>query len=240
MRINQSIERALDILECFSKEKPESGLSELSRNVGLPKATVFRLAETLVQKGYLVKNSKLSSYQLGYKILNLGNVFLSTMDYRKIALPYMRKLRDETNESVTLYISVNDRERLCVERFQSTSGLTPVVYVGDILPIDAGAAGKVLLAFRGDSGALFSGCKVTNEELETIRKQGYSISYSERNADVTSVSAPLLNQHGRVIAALAVSGPEFRCQGKWLDDIIKLTRETSRKISVELGYTSCN
>jgi DNA-binding IclR family transcriptional regulator len=232
--INQSIERALDILECFSAGKSEFGLSELARHAGLPKATVFRIAETLVERGYLIKDSKVSSYQLGYKILNLGNALLASTDYRKISLPYMQKIRDETNESVTLYIEINDRERLCVERFQSTYGLSRIVNVGDIFPIDAGAAGKVLLAFR-DSKTLLPEYSVTQEDLALIRKQGYAISHSEREMGITSVAAPILNQYCHAIAALSVSGPEFRYKGEWLEKIIKVTKDAAAKISRELG-----
>jgi DNA-binding IclR family transcriptional regulator len=232
--INQSVDRALDILECFSAGKPEIGLSELARQVKLPKATVYRMAETLVARGYLIKDNKASFYQLGYKILNLGNAFLSTMDYRKISLPYMQKIRDETNESVTLYIPLNNRQRLCVERYQSMHGLSKIVHVGDIFAIDVGAAGKILLAFC-DPKALTADYKVAKEELAIIRKQRYAISYSEREDGVTSVAAPLLNQHCHAIASLSVSGPDFRYQGEWLDNIISMTKEAATKISRELG-----
>lgn len=235
MEKNQSIDRTLDILECFTASKPRIGLSELTRAVGLPKATVYRMAETLLSRGYLEKDPIDQCYQLGYKVLNLGNVMLSNLDYRKIALPYMQKVRDETNESITLYIAINNRQRLCVERCQSTHGLSRIVNVGDILPIDRGAPGKVILAFK-DPETLLPDYYVTADELEIIRKQGYATSHAEREDGVSAVAGPLFNQHGQVVASLSISGPSFRYEGERLAEFIAIIKDVTRTISRSLGY----
>lgn len=231
---NQSLDRTLDILECFTACRPRIGLSELGRAVGLPKATVYRIAETLLARGYLIKDVTDQSYQLGYKVLNLGNTLLSTLDYRKIALPYMQQLRDETNESVTLYIAINDRQRLCVERFQSTHGLSRIVNVGDIFPIDRGAPGKVLLAYK-DPNDLLPDYAVTVAELAAVRKQGYAISHAERETGVSSVSAPLFNRYSQIVASLSISGPSFRYEDENLKKFVNLIKEATNSISRTLG-----
>ena len=148
MEKNQSLDRTLDILESFTVGRPCLGLSELARTVDLPKATVYRIAETLVARGYLIKEMKDQSYQLGYKVLNLSNVMLSHLDYRQIALPHMRQIRDETNESVTLYIALNAKQRLCVERVQSTNGLSRIVNVGMFFRSNAVRQVKSFWPFR--------------------------------------------------------------------------------------------
>jgi len=167
---NRSLERALDLLECFSETRHKIGLSELTRMVGLPKATVFRMAETLVFRGYLIKNPNEQSYQLGYQILGVGKAMLSSLDYRNVALPHMRRMKEETNESVTIYIAADTRHRLCVERVQSTQGLSRMVYVGDLFPIDRGAAGKALLAFQ-EPRQLLPDFVVSVQELDEIKEQ---------------------------------------------------------------------
>lgn len=235
MNTNRSLERSLDLLECFSEFKPKIGLSELARMVGLPKATVFRMAETLAIRGYLAKNSSEQCYQLGYRILGIGKVLLSSLDYRNVALPYMRKMKEETNESVTIYIAINERERLCVERVQSTQGLSRMVYVGDVFPIDRGASGKALLAFI-DSETLLPDYAVSQEELARIRRDLYAVSHAEREAGVSSVASPIFNHHGKVIAVLALSGPTFRYQGEQLEEFIKKIKAAAAAISKEMGY----
>lgn len=234
MGANQSIGRTLDIIECFSLEKHSIGLSELARLSGVPKATVFRLAETLVERGYLSKDPKGQAYQIGYKVLYLSHILLSYLDYRKISLPFMKKILTETNQSVSLYIVFNERERLCVERFQSTQGLSRIVNVGDVFPIDRGAAGKVLLAYQ-NSETILSDYKATLEGLEQIRRQGYAISHAEREFGVSSVAAPLFDQHYQIVASLAVSGPSFNYDGENLENIIRLTKDSAAQISRQLG-----
>lgn len=235
MNTNRSLERSLDLLECFSEDKPKIGLSELARMVGLPKATVFRMAETLAMRGYIAKNSSEQCYQLGYKILGIGKVLLSSLDYRNVALPYMRKIKEETNESVTIYIAINDRERLCVERVQSTQGLSRMVYVGDVFPIDRGASGKALLAF-GNLNNFLPDYAVSKEELVTIRQNMYAVSHAERETGVSSVASPIFDYKGKAIAVLSLSGPSFRYQGEQLDAFIKKVKAAAADISKEMGY----
>jgi IclR family KDG regulon transcriptional repressor len=235
MDANQSIERTLDIIECFSLQKHSIGLSELARLSGLPKATVFRLVETLVKRGYLTKDLEEQTYQIGYKVLYLSHIVLSQLDYRKVSSPFMKKILDDTNQSVTLYIAFNKRERICVERLQSTQGLSRIVNVGDVFPIDRGAAGKVLLAFQ-EPEALLSDYKITEGELEQIRRQGYAISHAEREFGVSSVAAPLLDQCSQIVASLSVSGPSFSYEGENLKNIIRMTKKSAMEISRQLGY----
>lgn len=234
MEKNQSLDRTLDILECFTVSNPKIGLSELARAVALPKATVYRIAETLLDRGYLIKDQKDQSYQLGYKVLNLSNVMLSHLDYRQIALPYMKQIKEETNESITLYIALNSKQRLCVERVQSTNGLSRIVNVGDVFPIERGAPGKVLLAYQ-DPASLGPDCAVPADELEKIRRQGYAISYAEREQGVSAVAAPILNQYGQIVAALSISGPSFRYENENMKKFIQLIQSVARNISRSLG-----
>ena len=235
MEKNQSLDRTLDILECFSTSRSKIGLSDLARAVCLPKATVYRIAETLLARGYLIKDAADQSYQLGYKVLNLAGAMLANLDYRKIALPYMQQMRNETNESITLYIAANDRQRLCVERVQSTAGLSRIVNVGDVFPIDRGAPGKVLLAYQ-DPAAL-QDYAVSSAELERVRSRGYAISYAERETGVTAVAAPIFNREGQILAALSISGPSFRYEGENMDRFILLIKEAAASISQKLGFT---
>ena len=235
MNKNQSLDRAIEILECFSIENSKIGLSELARSSGLPKATVLRLAETFVERGYLVQNPRDRTYQLGYKILKLGNILLHNLDYRQIAFPYMQQICNETSESVTLYIAMNEKQRLCVERVQSTKGLSRIVQVGEIFSINIGASGKVLLAFR-DNDADLTDCRLTSEEVAEIRRNGYAISHAEREVGVSGVAVPIFDRQRQLIAALSVSGPSFRFTAEHIANIIKTAKNAAEKISVELGY----
>lgn len=238
MATTRSVERALDLLECFTSERVDLKLAELARLVDLPKPTVFRMAETLVARGYLMKDQENQNYRIGYKILSVASSFLAHVDYRLVALPHMKKIRDETNESVTIYMPVKDKgTRVCVERVQSKQPLRQVVTVGDEFPIDRGAAGKVLLAFCDFEWSKY---RTSEQELLKIRELGYAISYSERDKGVTSVASPIRNNLGQTVASLSISGPSFRYESEQLQKFIDIALAASKTISCELGCPNNN
>jgi len=156
-------------------------LGELVEATGLPRATTHRLAAALEVHGFVARDGD-GRYQLGPRVALLGLPLL--------ARPALEALRDETGESVQLYVRRGDR-RLCVDALESPHGLRTIVPVGALLPLDAGSAGKVL---REDAVAL---------------RRGWAESVEERQRGVASVSAPV-RENGRIIAAVSVSGPVER------------------------------
>lgn len=228
----RAVERALDLLECFSKNKSEIGLSELARMLMLPKATVFRIANTLEDKGYLFQDPERQAYRLGPKAAALGNAFLTNLDYRVIALPLMKNLRDEMQETVSLYISVENQYRMCVQRVESPHILRQFINIGDRLPLNRGSAGKLLIAFQKLAVDLDG---LEPAEIIKIHKQGYATSFEERERGLASISAPVFDNRGETIASLTVSGPAFRFSANE-QERIKKTVETAQQISFRLGY----
>lgn len=225
----RAIERAFKLLECFSTENPQVGVTELAESIGLPKATTFRIAETLEQLGYLNKDESRQAYTISAKVLRLGQVFLDNLDFRTVAISYMKKIRDTLDETISLYIIVNNK-RVCVERINSSQSLRRVVTVGDEVPLGRGASGKVLLAFSElDFG-------VDEEVLENVRKNGYAYSASERGEGISAISVPLRNFKGEVIAALTISGSSIRYNEESVPRYIKLMKETAAEISARLGF----
>lgn len=228
----RSVERALEILECFSKDRKEVGLSELSRVLVLPKATVYRLARTLESQGYLLQNPTTQTYRLGPKVLGLAHVFLAELDYREIALPYMEELRNIVHESVSLYIA-NGEQRICVQRVEGLHALRQVVHIGDRLPIHEGASGKILTVFQDLKKYIQ---QFDPEVVKQIREQGYAVSYEEKDQGLTSISVPILNHSSQVIAALVISGPIFRFSASNIQRFVKEMLKTANHISYQLGY----
>lgn len=155
---------------------PLAGLVEAT---GLSRATAHRLAVALEAHG-MVRRSGDGRFALGPRLAGLG--------LADLALPVIERLRDQTGESVQLYVRRGDR-RLCVASLESTHGLRTIVAVGASLPLDVGSAGKVL---RGEPEAA---------------RRGWAQSVEEREPGVASVSAPVRDGDGRVVAAVSVSGP---------------------------------
>jgi DNA-binding IclR family transcriptional regulator len=174
-------------------------LAALTERTGLSRATAHRLAVALEVHGLLVRDGA-GRWSIGPRVGRLaGN---DTLLER--AEPVLARLRDLTGESAQLYRRQGN-ERLCVAAAERGSGLRDTVPVGAVLPMSAGSAAQVLLAFSGDeppAGAAFS-----DRVLAEVRRRGWAHSVAEREAGVASVSAPVLGSDGVVLAAISVSGP---------------------------------
>lgn len=169
------------------------GLADLTRYCELPRATTHRLATALETHG-LVRRTDDGRYALGRWLVTLGRAAEAADSLVDIARPILERLRNETGESVQLYVREGDVRR-CVVSLQSPHGLRWIVPEGSLLPLGAGSAGHVLLG-------------------ESTGRHGWLQSIGEREAGVASVSAPVVDARGDRRAAVSVSGPIERLSGQ--------------------------
>jgi DNA-binding IclR family transcriptional regulator len=190
--------RLLDLLAVDGPATP----AELVTRSGLARPTVYRLLANLENLG-LVRRDGTGAVRLGLRLVRWGQAALD-LDVVQVSRPVMTALHQQTGESVQLYVPDGDA-RVCVMAVDRGAGLRDTVPVGARLPLDRGSAGKVLRAF----GAV----RVPSEddpELAAIRRQGFAESVAEREPGVASVSAPIRDPLGTVVAAICVSGPLSR------------------------------
>lgn len=239
-----SVNRALSILSIFSPERTEFSLTEISETLGMTISTAFRLANTLESKGYLDRNPQNQKYRLGPEFRRLCAACADPYAFREAARPYLEKLHDAYNESVSLYVvkSVRLNERVCIDRIESDHPLRRVVDVGDRLPITRGAPGKLLMAYLSKKEqqqlmALDPGC-ATAEQLSKIRRDGYCLSVGDREEGVTGIAAPILGEGGSVIASVSMAGPFFRFHENDYEERIRRIVSYAAKISRALTETS--
>jgi DNA-binding IclR family transcriptional regulator len=248
----QSVERAITILKSFSLQKPERGVSELSRELGLHKSTVSRLMRTLEHGGLLARNPDTERYRLGVDLIGLASQVVSFMDVREVARPFLRQLADACQETVNL--SVLDGGRVVnLEQFVPQSRrIKNVGRVGRRMCVHCTAAGKVFLAYL-PSGAVdrllsrplqrFTPQTVTDPdrlraELERVRRQGYAIVKEELEEGLNVVAAPVRDHTGQVGASVSAAGPAFRVTPDLLPELARQVVEVSSEISQQLGYRS--
>ncbi len=168
-------------------EQRPLALAGLVEATGFHRATAHRLATALEEHG-LLRRDGAGRFVLGPWLVSLGGRAAAGLPLREVARPVLERLVADTGESAQLYVTQGDY-RLCVESVESPNGLRTIVAVGQTLPLDLGSAGKIL---RGDARAL---------------RQGWAESVGEREAGVASVSAPIVNLAGEIVAAVSVSGP---------------------------------
>ncbi|RTE09163.1 IclR family transcriptional regulator [Paenibacillus whitsoniae] len=222
----RAVERALDILLCFTGAS-EMTLTEISAGAGLHKSTVHRLLASLEGKGFVMRVENTDKYRLGYRLWELSANLSKEGDPGIILLPEMERLRDLLGETISLYVQ-DGLARVRIQAVQSNHAIRRVAPVGARMPLYVGASSKVLVAFAepalqerllaspdwpvGLDKAAFL------QQLGETRRAGYATSVEEREPGAAAVSTPILDRGGRLVAALAVSGPANRLT---LDEMLK-------------------
>jgi IclR family transcriptional regulator, KDG regulon repressor len=250
----QTIERVSAILDLVGENPKGVSIREVSSQLDLPKGTVHRLLSSLIYVGYIRQDAGSRNYFLGLKLLDLGGLVASQLDFRKIAAPLLHALADETRE--TVHMVVWDQGEVVyiekVEPLPDMGGLKMASRVGSRNPAHSCAVGKIFLSYLSpneledfisakglpartsstitDSGAL-------KQELKTIREQGYALDNEENEKGIRCIGAAALDESGTPVAAISVSGPAFRVTKKVAQDILrKRVVETAAEISRRLGY----
>jgi len=248
----KSIEKAIDILSCFTIDTPALTVSEISVMTGFNQSTVSRILATLEKKLCMDRDHDSGKYRLGgIKFHQWKGILSREMSIAELARPIMEKLRDECGEEVSLYVP-GEGNRICVEAIKSRFGVAKVTDLGKVLPLHCGASGKVLLAHLPEKTRKllykkplerYTPNTVTDPaeleaELEKIRRNGYAVSLEEREAGSFSVVAPVMGKSGNIKASLAISGPLFRFQENIRDRTVKAVLDAAGEISMMMGNPS--
>lgn len=251
---SQSLERIVSILDCFTLDEPILGVREAARKSGLSSSTAGRLMANMKTLGILNQDPETLAYLMGAKVLAWAGVYTVTSDIRSISLPVMVRLQEETRETISLYV-LEGNERVCVERLESPEAVRITARIGRRIPLYAGSAGKVFLAFLSEErrNLILSSTELVpmtrrtitdKEELITeinkIRRRGYGISKGEWILEAAGVAAPIFDLAGRINAALTISGPAQRFTEEKINEMIPLVKSGAEEISKELGYFSRN
>jgi IclR family acetate operon transcriptional repressor len=222
-------------------------LNEAARRTGIPKSTVFRILATLLHLGVAVRDPQQKAYRLGRMLGELTRDSETTETLRRVALPYMIKLRNDFGETVNLGQLQHDMV-VYIEVVPSEYALKLSERPGATVWALSSALGRSILAFsppgmmesliRGRELPAFTPFTITDpvklvREFEKVRTQGYAIEVEENASHATCVGVPVLNADGTAIAALSISGPTHRFRPAQDDSIaialIKAAQEIHRE-----------
>jgi DNA-binding IclR family transcriptional regulator len=198
------LDKAVRVLSAL--EPGPAALAELVARSGLARPTAYRLAVALEHHRLVARDGQ-GRFMLGPRLAELGGP-LRIDPVEQAAPGVLARLRDITNESAQLYRRAGDTRR-CVAAAERASGLRDTVPVGAELPMTAGSAAQVLLAWEApdETERLISAARFSASTLTTVRRRGWAESVAERETGVASVSAPVFGPDGTVVAAVSVSGP---------------------------------
>lgn len=213
-----SVDKALSILRLFHSHAPELSLNQIAQMTGLYKSTSLRLLASLCAALLVLKRSD-GMYVLGPTIASLHTAYQSRQSLEIFITPVLESLVKATHESAAFHVREGDK-RLCLYRVDSEQALRDHIKVGDLLPIDKGAGGKVLLAFEGATG------KLSNQ----IRTDMVLAISGDRTKEISGISAPVFNAEG-LIGVITLTMPTYRFNPKMATQV----KASAKKLTELLG-----
>jgi IclR family acetate operon transcriptional repressor len=245
----QAIERAVAILNAFSVDEPELGVTEIAERVGLHKSTVHRFMVNLDAAGLVERNPRRARYRLGLHIFELGGLVMQRMNLWDEALPFLEGLVRDTGETGHLAV-LDGGEAIYVERVEARRPLRVPSAIGRGYPAHATNLGKVLLADLPRERVLeivatrglaaytrntITELDVLEAELERIRERGYAIDDEEYDEGLRCIGAGVRDHSGRVVSALGIGGPVTRITPERVEELSRLVMNAARGLSRRLG-----
>jgi DNA-binding IclR family transcriptional regulator len=215
-----AVDRALMLLAAFHEGDRSLTLADLAERAQLVKSTALRLLASLIHFG-LVQRLDDGRYALGPEIARLQSIYTASFSLEALVMPALRELVQRTRESAVYHVRQGDM-RMCLYRVDSPQPIRDHVKVGDLVPIDRGAGGRVIRAFEGAKGANY----------EKIRKDGVVALVGDRSPDLAGIAAPVFRAQGELAGAVTLTMPANRFK----DTYVGPTKAAARRISEKLGY----
>jgi IclR family acetate operon transcriptional repressor len=245
----QSLTRALSLLEALARSHDGLTLTELAQTVGLATSTAHRLLTTLQQARFARFDPLASVWQVGVQAFIVGNAFARTRDVTMMARPYLRRLMEESGETVNLYVA-EEGEAICMAQVESRRMMRAIARPGGRVKMHCSGAGKAILAFLPErelgrtlerhglprfTEKTLTTPKALRAALEQVRARGYAIDDEEHEVGLRCVGAPILDEHGLPLAGLSISGPTARIADHRLALIGALVAQTAKAVTAEVG-----
>jgi len=220
-----AVSRALKVLEALARDPYEKSLSELSAELGIPAASLWRILKVLTESQYTIFDRRRHTYRLGFKFMYMGSPLLAGAHYRSEGREYLRRLVEATGETAELDVRIRD-QLVLIDQVSGANAVYLYSHPGSAMPyFHATAPGKIYFAHMGKEKLLKAVNKLglprltphtiqdigqLEKEIEKIRIDGYAVDIEEMREGVARVAAPVHDLEDRVVACLAIACPAFR------------------------------
>lgn len=241
--ILKTLDNAIQVLNCFTKEKQAWGVRELARELKMSHTAINRILKTYEKNGFLRQNVETQKYYLGLKFLEFSQLIGEVTSITEDILPTMKQIMEKTRESVYLTWKENN-EGVTLAIAESEERIKFSVSVGTRTPLYAGASCKVMMAFLSKEEQLaikeaglksFTANTVSDEQLlmeqlEDIKGKGWCYTCGEYSNQVFGLGVPLFDRNGDVVASITISGPEYRLTEQKKEDMLHILLEDTKEI----------
>lgn len=193
-----AVDRALSLLATFSSAMPLLSLAEISSLTKLHKSTALRMLASL-EHVHLVQRRPDGRYALGAGVARLHQIYAASFSLESLVMPALRELVGLTQESAAFHVRQGDK-RLCLHRVDSPRPVRDHIKAGDLLPLDRGAGGRILSAYSGARGDLYT----------RIRREQVVVLVGDRAPELAGVAAPVFGAEDELVGALTLTMPSER------------------------------
>ena len=240
----KTLKKGLDIINSFSKEFQNQGVTEISKRLGFHKSTTHALLQTLREEGYVIYDPAIKKYSLGYKPLDLAGRINYRRDLREISYPIMKELSQKCDEDVALNILVEGRS-ISIEVIESQYFIRHIIPLGKPYPLHCRAAGKIIMAYlpkkeindiiKRHGLKKYTSKTITQKnklfaELDKTKQKGYADSRQEFGPEGVSLAFPIFNKEG-VIGSLSIHSTVNRLNDEAYDRFVDEGLAASKKLN---------
>lgn len=244
-----ALQRGLRLLQLFTQFDRGLTTMQVARLSGLPVSTVHRFLVNLESSGFL-NCSASGVYHLGLACFAVGQAALGQLDVRRLSLPYLLELNQQTRETIHLTVR-HGLTAVYVEKIDSPEQLRIHSRIGAAVPLHCTAVGKVMLAFMPDeereqvlrqldlkrvTANTVGSLQELQTELQRVRKNGYACDLEENEVHIRCIAAPIHNHTGAVQSSLSITAPVVRMPVTRLRQLAPLIQDAGLRVSAELGY----
>lgn len=233
-----SILHAVQVINLFTVEN-SLGVTEISKRLGLHKATTFKILQTLKHENWIIQDEKTKNYSLGTGILPVAQAVHRTVNTQKMIAQMMCDLENYVQEDI-VFCKLVGKEVICIVKIESDHLLVSSAKEGSSLPLHMGATGLALLAYQDEeliedifqtfSEELFQNREEFMKDIQKIRTQGYAFTCSNYDKGIGAVGAPVPNEKGQIQYSLSIVGPVNRMLKVGMDQIRQSLIDTANKI----------
>lgn len=245
----QSLARALRILRVLAESGDGMTLSDVAQVAGLAPSTAHRLLTTLQQEWFVRFDAERHAWQIGVQAFIVGNAFVRVRDLVPMARPWMRRLMEESGETVNLYVE-SEGEAVCMGQVECRQMMRAIARPGGRVKMHCSGAGKAILAWLPDpeipailqrhglpraTERTFDTPGRLKGELAAIRERGFAVDDEEHAVGLRCVAAAIFDQYGQPVAALSLSGPSARITDVRLAGLGRLVATIAGDVTREFG-----
>jgi IclR family transcriptional regulator, KDG regulon repressor len=251
--IIEILDVALNVIDTMAFNQEDSySPSLLARQFNINRSRMFRIFKTLEHRDFVNYDPKTETYRLGIKFLEIAQNIRNRLNLRSEAEEVLKDLAAGTGDCSYLIIP-SGNTAIVVDRYSGDNMLQLSAPIGSRLPLHAGAAPKVLLAFMPEEQRervidemklpVFTANTIRDKDtlrktLSEIRQQGYAVDEQDFEVGAYAFGAPVFDHEGNVVAGLSITTPTARCSAKRRKELIAMVLATAEKLSEKLGYQS--